>query len=555
MSSPPTLDLATLTRGPAPGSPAAPPRPSVPRPPSRWKSRILVPGVILAAAGALLLYTARDALRPAIPVAVVPVVQREPAAPTAATAAPTASPAPSRAEVIAQAAGWVEPDPFPINISALTDGVVREVLVLEGDAVEPGQVVARLVDDDARLALAAARAERDRRAADLALAEADLAAAQTRWDNPVDRTRDVAAAESALARARAELEKLPADLAAEEARLAEVLDELERKRPLADTGAVSRGELARLERRAAAQRAALDALRATRPILESRLRAAEADLAAAKENLRLRIDEARALAAARAAADQARAMLAAAEADLAAAQLRLERTEIRSPVAGVVLSRLAAPGTRLMPGGGDAGLGEAIRGDSPTSGGYAVRLYDPARLQVRVDVPLADAGKLSIGQTAEITAEVLPNRTLRGRITRILGEANLQKNTLQVKVAIDDPPPALRPEMLARVRFFGSGEAVATTSASPSTAATPALFVPTSALINRNGTTAQIWIADRRARAPVATLRTVTLGPATHDGWTETTAGLHPGDLVITSDPTPLHAGARIRITQPPSLD
>jgi len=36
-------------------------------------------------------------------------------------------------------------------------------------------------------------------------------------------------------------------------------------------------------------------------------------------------------------------------------------------------------------------------------------LYDPARLQVRVDVPLADAAKIGREQSALVTSEILPD--------------------------------------------------------------------------------------------------------------------------------------------------
>jgi HlyD family secretion protein len=144
-------NLGVLTRGPAGGAvPGA-----VPRPSSRWKTRVLVPAVILLSAAALLAYAARDALWPGVDVRVIPVVVRAAAA-TDQTAVTTTT---SSGAVVAQAPGWVEPAPYPIAASALTDGVVEEVLVLEGEQVRKGQVIARLVADDAKLALARAQAE------------------------------------------------------------------------------------------------------------------------------------------------------------------------------------------------------------------------------------------------------------------------------------------------------------------------------------------------------------------------------------------------------------
>mgnify|MGYP003574624666 FL=1 len=55
--------------------------------------------------------------------------------------------------MIFQASGWVEPDPYPVKATALIDGVVETVEVLEGQIVESGQLLATLIADDARLDL------------------------------------------------------------------------------------------------------------------------------------------------------------------------------------------------------------------------------------------------------------------------------------------------------------------------------------------------------------------------------------------------------------------
>ena len=42
-------------------------------------------------------------------------------------------------------------------------------------------------------------------------------------------------------------------------------------------------------------------------------------------------------------------------------------------------------------------------------------------------------------------------------MTRIVGEADLQRNTLQAKVRVEDPDHRLRPDMLCRAEFLASG--------------------------------------------------------------------------------------------------
>src|SRR5699024_6292989 len=116
-----------------------------------------------------------------------------------------------------------------------------------------------------------------------------------------------------------------------------------------------------------------------------------AELTAARENLRLRIEETQALA-------EAKASFAITRTARDEAALKLERMQIRSPADGVVMQRLVEVGSKLI-----------LEMDDPRSA-QAVRLYDPEKLQVRVDVPLADAAKVGIGMNAQITVGVLPDR-------------------------------------------------------------------------------------------------------------------------------------------------
>ena len=58
-----------------------------------------------------------------------------------------------------EAAGWIEPDPFPDYASTLIEGWITELRVVEGDAVKKGQVLAKLYDVDYTLALEKAQAQ------------------------------------------------------------------------------------------------------------------------------------------------------------------------------------------------------------------------------------------------------------------------------------------------------------------------------------------------------------------------------------------------------------
>jgi len=141
------------------------------------------------------------------------------------------------------------------------------------------------------------------------------------------------------------------------------------------------------------------------------------------------------------------------------AQRELDWCTVRSPVDGVVMKLLAAPGAHVGPGG------DGI-----------VALYDPKRLQARIDVPLASVANVRAGQEVDVRTEVLPGKALRGVVVRVQRESDLLKNTLQVKVRLIDPDPILRPETLCRALFLAAEDAGEQASG-------PALFlVPRAAL-------------------------------------------------------------------------
>lgn len=503
-----TIDLKVLSRGG--GDARSDSAVAIPGPPSRWKTRVLLPAVLLLGVGGLVAYSARDALVPARPVSVVSVVVKG-VQETAGGAT-------------VQAPGWVEPDPYSIQVTALADGIVKEVHALEGQWITKGQVVARLIEDEAQLSRERALADLQAAEGDLKMAEAALVAAQKEWDNPTERTRAVASTEALLAMAGADLARWPAEVAVEEARYNEMREEYERKKAARESNAVGEFEMIQAKLRAEAQRAMVDAIKAKRPVMEAKVKEQEAELAAARENLRLRIAEEKALAEAKSGVAKAREMRDRSRAMRDEANLRLARMDVVSPVDGMVLQRYVEPGSRVM-----------FSSDMPTSA-VVVKLYDPKKLQVRVDVPLADAGGIGVGQKCKVVVGVLPDKQFDGEVTRLVQEADLQKNTVQFKVRIADPAPELRPEMLARVRFLATPKEGAAAKGE----SRERVFVPEKMV--KDGT---VWIVDGEGKAR---RRTVTPGETRMEGWISVTAGLMPGDRVV-ADPGNLQDGERVRIT------
>ncbi len=392
------------------------------------------------------------------------------------------------APMLFQAAGWFEPDPLPRRATALEDGVVEEVFVLEGEAVTAGQRLAKLIDDDARLALAAAQRKLEQTVAEHHMHLAHIPAIE------------------------AEAASVEGKIASAQAKLAELADKHRRLLGLSQ-GTVSEQDLTAARLAVDSQSAALASLRS--------------DLA----EVRARLDGIKVQ------SEVFDAMIAAAEVRVDEAELALARTEIASPVDGVVLELHAAPGQKKL-----------LRMDNPESATVAV-LFETGRLQARVDVPLADARGLATGQPAIITSDFLPNAEFRGVVSRIVGSADLQRNTLQAKVRIIDPDPRLRPEMLCRVRFLeprsnGGGAQGATGGETAPAAGTRAVMAPAAALIDRDRERAAAWVVD--AAGSRAARRELELGRLEVDGYLAVRAGLRAGELLILPPHEGLAEGRRI---------
>jgi RND family efflux transporter MFP subunit len=439
-------------------------------------ARYLVPALVLLGFLAVVGWAARDSLLPARPVTVVPVLT-------------------SRAEVrqegtpLFQAAGWIEPRPTPVLVTALAEGVVDKLLVVEGQEVRAGETVATLIDTDARIALRTAESELAHRAAegDAALAEVEVLLAQKQTDlADVPFNQRIAEARKLLARWNLE------------------------NRTKA-SGSVPDYSIREAQREWDTAQAAVDQLN-TRAIQLKR----EVETLTARRDTTLRATKAR--------LDQARVAV-------DAARLRLERMVVPATITGRVFALVARPGTRLM------GLAPGSMHDSST----VVSLYNPARLQVRADVRLEDVPHVQVGQIVKIETAAAPGGPLEGEVIAVTSQADIQKNTLQVKVAVKDPPPTLRPDMLVQVTFLAPRETKSGDAASEPLR----LFIPRQLVDTAAGDT-RVWLADRAAG--VARLQTIKLGLASGD-LVEVTEGLNAADRIIAAGREGLHDSQRIAIT------
>ncbi len=484
------------------------------RRPRQLVARYLAPAVILSGFAGVFGWSLRDSLWPAYPVTVVSVMA-------------------SRSEILPadtplfQAAGWVEPRPQAVVVSALTEGIIEEMLVVEGQAVEAGQVIARLIRRDAEIELGRAEADVRLREAEVLSARAALAAAKTLYDEPIALQATLAEAEATLSKIETELARLPSLTRAAAAQRDFAAAELAGKQKAGD--AVPAITVQRVKSELETASARLDEYQQQAKSLERERQASAKRRDVLCRQLELKVDETRQVAEMGAKMQAAEAQVQQAQAIRDAARLKLERTEVKTRTAGNVLALVAKPGGRLM------GINQAAAHDAST----VVTMYDPKQLQVRADVRLDDVPQVLVGQAVRIETPASPT-PLTGRVLIATALTDIQKNTLQVKLSIDDPPAVIKPDMLVQVTFLAPPRL--------SNESTPSLrlLVPRE-VVQGSSSETTVWLADQVSGT--AKLRRVTVGSSTSDGQVEIITGMNVGDRLVAGGRESLVDGARIRIT------
>ncbi|WP_083775059.1 efflux RND transporter periplasmic adaptor subunit [Sideroxydans lithotrophicus] len=132
--------------------------------------------------------------------------------------------------------------------------------------------------------------------------------------------------------------------------------------------------------------------------------------------------------------------------DVAQAQVvrdrrNLDNTVIRSPVSGVVVSRLV-----------DVGQTVAASLQSPTLFQIA---QDLSHMQIDTSYAEADVGNIRVGQHATFRVDAFPNRIFRGEVRQVRLNPTTQQNvvTYDVVVSVDNLDQALMPGMTAYVNI------------------------------------------------------------------------------------------------------
>jgi RND family efflux transporter MFP subunit len=226
--------------------------------------------------------------------------------------------------------------------------------------------------------------------------------------------------------------------------------------------------------------------------------------------------------AARLAASQAQVKVS--ESSLAMRQIDFDDLQVRSPFAGVVISKNAQPGEMISP---------------MSSGGFTrtgiATVVDMDSREVEVDVNEAYINRVKPNQRVEATLDAYPDAPLAARVVNIVPTADRTKATVRVRIGFDKLDPRILPDMGIKVRFLDDTPVQAENAA-------PRIRVPASA-VQREGSEAYVWVvSDGRVER-----RAVTVG-AESEGLVEVRAGVNDGDTLVSPVVQGLEDGGKIKL-------
>ncbi|MFQ5878125.1 MAG: efflux RND transporter periplasmic adaptor subunit, partial [Acidobacteriota bacterium] len=179
-------------------------------------------------------------------------------------------------------------------------------------------------------------------------------------------------------------------------------------------------------------------LRASRAELkeaESRMKLAEANLVRARELHGEQVLSQQELDDARYEFDAWRGRVERLEAEIQQIENDLDRSTIRAPFHGTVVSERTE-------------VGEWI-----AVGGPVVEMVSLDVLEIRIEVPERYFARLTPGSRTEVSFEALPDYTARGRVSAIIPRADPQARTFPVKVRIENRDGRIGVGMLAQVEL------------------------------------------------------------------------------------------------------
>jgi len=213
--------------------------------------------------------------------------------------------------------------------------------------------------------------------------------------------------------------------------------------------------------------------------------------------------------------DETKARLDAARAQQELNRVRLDRTVIRAPFAGMVGLRLVSPGAYVKPG------------DDITN------LESLGAMKLDFRVPETYLARLAAGQTLTVRVDAYPDQRFEGAIYAIDPALDQETRTVLLRARVPNKANKLRPGLFARVSLILERRE-------------NALVAPEQAIVPVGQKTFVYRVVDGKA-----VMTPVKLG-LRRPGQVEILDGLNAGDQVVTDGQLKIRDGAAVTVLPPP---
>jgi HlyD family secretion protein len=399
-----------------------------------------------------------------------------------------------------------------VNLSPKTAGVLKQLLVQQGDRVQQGQIIAYMDQEDIKGQLLQAQAGVDQAQANLEKLRngsrpEEIAQSQARLRQSQQQLLALQNGNRAQDIAQAQAQVVSAN-----ARVNLTNSKLKQYAQLRNAGAVSVERFNEINADAQTALADLNAAQQKLDLLKTGSRSedigrAQASVSEARANYALtrrgsRTEDIR----------QAQAQLDSARGQLQVVQARLADTIIRSPFSGIVTQKYATVGAFVTP------TTSASNTSSATSTSIVAVAQD---LEIVAKIAEVDIGQIQLSQPVEINVDAYPEKVFQGRVRLISPEAIVDQNvtTFQVRASILTGQKQLLSGMNADLTFVGQK-------------VKDALVIPTVAIATQKGKTG-VYIPDKDKKPK---FQLITIG-ASVKTQTQVLGGLKPGQRVFIDYP------------------
>lgn len=412
-----------------------------------------------------------------------------------------------------------------INLSPKNAGVIKSLLVKEGDRVRQGQVIAMMDDGNLRGQFTQMQGQLSQQEANLQRLIAG------------NRPEDIAKAEAQLAEAEANLQQLrsgnrPQEIAQSSARLQQAKATLkqrendrQRYQQLYDQGAISKQTLDQKTTDYDVAKTQVIEAEQGLNLQNAGTRPEQIDQAKARVDQQAQTVAALKVGNRREDIDQARAQVQAARGSLQTIEAQLSDTQVVAPFDGVVLKKYADIGAFVSP---------SVAGGAGSSSSSILMLASD-QLQVVVNLSEAQIAKVQLGQSVAIKADAVPGEQFTGKVEQIAPQATVSQNVTSFEVRVAVSSSTLKVGMNVEAEFsVGQLENV--------------LALPNAAVVRQaEGTGVYILNSDRK---PI--FQPIEIG-LTAGNQTEVKSGLQGNEQVLLSPPTKPTAGTSgLGLPKPP---